>query len=281
MYKNLVFKGGGVRGIAYAGALQVLEDKGILAGIEKVAGTSAGAITAALVALKYSAAGIKEIVGQLDFKSLEDEWNPLRIPTHYGLYAGDRALAWLETVIAAQAGPKATFADLRARGFLDLRVVAASLNSQQAQVFSADSTPKVIVSEAVRASMSIPLFFRAMAVTGIDDLFVDGGTIWNYPLTIFDKGTPDQGTLGLYLTDFTPAATCPVAFGHIGDYIRTLFSLALAAQDIDIDEDPAMEARTLRIDALGISATDFGITAAQTLQLFQSGVDCTTKLFAK
>ena len=49
--KNLVFKGGGVLGIAYAGAIKVLEDKQILGQIERVAGTSAGAITAALVNL--------------------------------------------------------------------------------------------------------------------------------------------------------------------------------------------------------------------------------------
>lgn len=280
MYKNLVFKGGGVRGIAYAGALQVLEDKGILAGIEKVAGTSAGAITAALVALKYSAAGIKEIVSALDFRSLEDAWDPLRIVTHYGLYAGDKALAWLETVISAQAGPKATFTDLRANEFLDLHVVAASLDQQAVQVFSFETTPHVIVSEAVRASMSIPLFFRAMQVTGVKDLFVDGGTIWNYPLTIFDKGVPDPDTLGLYLTDFTPTPLCPVAADQLGQYVKSLFEMLLAAQDIDIGEDPAMESRTMRIDALGISATDFSITADQTAALFQSGVTCATKFLS-
>ena len=36
-YKNLVLEGGGVRGLAYPGALQVLEEKGILKNIENVA----------------------------------------------------------------------------------------------------------------------------------------------------------------------------------------------------------------------------------------------------
>lgn len=277
MYKNLVFKGGGVRGIAYAGALRVLEDRGILTGVEKVAGTSAGAITAALVAVKYSAAGIKEIVSSLDFKSLEDSWDPLRVVSHYGLYAGDRALGWLETAISAQAGPKATFADLRARGFRDLHVVAASMNKQAAQVFSYNTTPMAVVSEAVRASMSIPFFFRAMQVTGIDDLFVDGGTIWNYPLTIFDNGVANVDTLGLYLTDFKPTPAPTVSFGQVGQYVKSLFSMLLASQDIDIDEDPALESRTMRIDALGIAATDFNVSVNQTAALFQSGIDCATK----
>lgn len=41
-YKNLVFKGGGIRGIAYVGVIEVLDENDILQQIERVAGTSAG-----------------------------------------------------------------------------------------------------------------------------------------------------------------------------------------------------------------------------------------------
>ena len=47
-FRNLVFKGGGVKGVAYIGALKVLEEKGSLGQIERIGGTSAGAINAVL-----------------------------------------------------------------------------------------------------------------------------------------------------------------------------------------------------------------------------------------
>jgi len=50
-YKNLVFEGGGIRGLAYAGTIKVLEEKNILSQVEKTAGTSAGAIAALLISL--------------------------------------------------------------------------------------------------------------------------------------------------------------------------------------------------------------------------------------
>ncbi|KFO67772.1 phospholipase, partial [Smithella sp. SCADC] len=50
-YRNLVFKGGGVRGIAYLGALQYLYEHNYMQHVERVAGTSAGAITALATAL--------------------------------------------------------------------------------------------------------------------------------------------------------------------------------------------------------------------------------------
>ncbi len=47
-FRNLVFEGGGVKGIAYVGAIKVLEEKGIMPNIVRVGGTSAGAINAVL-----------------------------------------------------------------------------------------------------------------------------------------------------------------------------------------------------------------------------------------
>jgi NTE family protein len=43
-YQNLVFKGGGVKGIAYVGALKALEEANVMAQITGFAGTSAGSI---------------------------------------------------------------------------------------------------------------------------------------------------------------------------------------------------------------------------------------------
>jgi NTE family protein len=54
-WKNLVLEGGGIRGMAYSGAIKVLDEKGVLPQIEKVAGTSAGSIVALLISLGYSA----------------------------------------------------------------------------------------------------------------------------------------------------------------------------------------------------------------------------------
>lgn len=71
---NLVFKGGGVLGAAYAGAITALEDHGELEGVKAIAGTSAGSLIALLLSLKYSAAEIKNIVFDTNFKDFKDGW---------------------------------------------------------------------------------------------------------------------------------------------------------------------------------------------------------------
>ncbi len=78
-FKNLVFEGGGVKGIAYVGALDVLIEKEILKDIERVGGTSAGAINAILVGLGFSQEETKDILWSLDFKKImDDSWGVVR-----------------------------------------------------------------------------------------------------------------------------------------------------------------------------------------------------------
>lgn len=68
-FENLVFEGGGVKGIAYGGALELLEAKGIMPQIKQTSGASAGAIAALLVGLGCSSADVTKILSAMDFKN--------------------------------------------------------------------------------------------------------------------------------------------------------------------------------------------------------------------
>lgn len=65
IYIDGVFEGGGVRGIAFLGALRCCADVGL--SWRKVAGTSAGAITAALVAANFQIDHLEKIIGSMNF----------------------------------------------------------------------------------------------------------------------------------------------------------------------------------------------------------------------
>lgn len=282
-YKNLVFKGGGVLGIAYAGALQVLEQNNILQQIERVAGTSAGAITAALVSMRYSAGDIKTIVNQTNFKSFEDKLDPLRVATKYGLFEGDAFLQWIQARITAKGlAATATFADFQKAGMMDLHVFSSDLNSQAVKEFSFATSPNVVVAEAVRASMSIPLFFRGWQFSNNNPdnhIYVDGGMVYNYPITTFDTGNvANMETLGMFLTNLGPApAPSSLGYGHLLEYVRATFDLIMDAQNVNFFRDPDELKRTVKIDNLGISPTDFGLSTQQQTDLFNSGVKYVTE----
>src|SRR5690348_2655486 len=93
---DAVFEGGGVKGIGLVGAISVIEERGY--GFVNLAGTSAGAIVATLLAAGYRAAELKEKITELDFKTLEDPTFINQVPFvgsllsevfEKGLYKGD------------------------------------------------------------------------------------------------------------------------------------------------------------------------------------------------
>ena len=67
---DLVFEGGGVKGIALVGAFSVLEEQGYEP--KNMAGASAGAITAVLIAAGYTASELRTIIGELDYDRFKD-----------------------------------------------------------------------------------------------------------------------------------------------------------------------------------------------------------------
>src|SRR5919201_224514 len=71
-----VFSGGGVKGIAFSGAIQAAEEAGYDEWV-RLAGTSAGAIAAAALAVGYDAAGIRALLKDTDYQRLADYGGPL------------------------------------------------------------------------------------------------------------------------------------------------------------------------------------------------------------
>jgi len=67
---SLVLSGGGAKGVAFSGVVQALEDARKLNGIQSISGSSAGAISAALIASGMGAAAFDRLSDSIDLPSL-------------------------------------------------------------------------------------------------------------------------------------------------------------------------------------------------------------------
>lgn len=210
-FRNLVLEGGGIKGIAYIGAMQVLQQRGHLDHITRVGGTSAGAINALIYALGYSIPEQQEILESTDFKGFMDSSFGVirdirRLARHFGWHKGEFFRGWLGELVEQTLGNKeATFADLKAKeGAPDLYVIGTNLSTGFAEVFSHERHAEMPLLDAVRISMSIPLFFQAVRHGERDEVYVDGGVQLNYPIKLFDGKKyirEDEGCAGRY-TDY-------------------------------------------------------------------------------
>jgi len=304
-HADLVFEGGGVKGIGLAGALATLEEREYKP--QNIAGTSAGAITAALLSAGYSAAELREIIITLDYRQFQDRAWEDKVPLverslsmllDLGLYEGDRFLEWMRERLEAK-GVR-TFADLVHDEFADdpryrsrLQVIASDVTMRELLVLPRDARKLGIepdeleVALAVRMSMSIPVFFEPVRIenpeTGQTHVIVDGGMLSNFPVWLFDcedGDVPDWPTFGLLLVEPKPelpiGARLPKAkmTGHgpgaVVDYVKALAQTMMEAHD-RLYVAQANYARTIPIPTLGVGTTEFDLSRERALALYDSG----------
>ena len=260
-FKNLIFEGAGIRGIAYSGVASELESKGILQQVEKVGGTSAGAITALFISLGYTPEEMEKIIFETNFNKFNDGrylffGGLYRVTKNYGWYRGDKFNRWLEKAIANKSGnPDITFEELSKSGFKDLYITGTNLSQQKLVVFSKETYPKMKVKDAVRISMSVPLYFEAVFIDREGNVFskqnekqnlevvVDGGILGNFPIQIFDSTSvvnfevirvPNPSTLGVRIDsnhqiemDKTTKELAPVKISNVKEYTEAFYIIVL------------------------------------------------------
>jgi NTE family protein len=134
-FRSLVFEGGAVKGIAYVGAMQILDQRGILDEIRRVGGASAGAINALIFGLGYDVREQHEILRSTDFSELMDDSFGMirdirRLARHFGWYRGDFFSGWVGELVKRKMGTsKATFGDPKEEGLPHVYMIGTNLST--------------------------------------------------------------------------------------------------------------------------------------------------------
>jgi len=305
--RNLVFEGGGILGIAYLGVLDYLFHNGWMKNMIRVAGTSAGAITACITCFNLPFEDTKEITASLDYKKVpsKSELDSIkyipedikegmeklfgdvsciyRLINNYGWFSTEYFYSWIQEVIADQFDfmkklPPYTFSDFKNPSlhknnhpFLDLYIVGTNISMRTSKVFCYETTPMMEVAEAVRISMSVPLFFEAVIKedgdtygNSITNVFCDGGLMNNYPLNIFDSLKFNSN---LYYG--VNMATLGVRFmselkhndiDNLLEYIESLLHVSSYIQQQSYESNPLNKERSIVIDTHDIAPLDFNVS---------------------
>lgn len=299
---DAVFEGGGVKGIGLIGAVAVAEEIGYH--WVNLAGTSAGAIVAALLAAGYPAVELKEILAELDYRRFKDG-SPLdKIPVlgplgslifEKGIYEGNFLESFLGDLLARKG--VSTFGDLVMPEFQDdpryrfkLRVVASDISRNQLLVLPQDIADysmrpeDLSVARAVRMSMSIPFFYEPVklkhAASQQTSYIVDGGLLSNFPVWLFDSDdAPEWPTFGFKLVEPEAASGAPNRIRGPISLLGALVSTMTQAHDARYILD-ADFARTVAIPTLGVGTTEFDLSRERSDALYESGRAAAQEFFA-
>ncbi|MGN7479339.1 patatin-like phospholipase family protein [Solibacillus silvestris] len=235
-----VFSGGGIKGFAYVGALQALEERGIK--FKRVAGTSAGAILAAFIAAGFTAQELEDIFDDLNLKVLLDppkiwigkpflKWINLYI--RFGMYRGKSLEKWFHQKLATKG--IYTFGDLPPGA---LKLVASDLTNGKIIVLPDDlknydiDGNKFPISRALRMSCGLPFFFEPVYLKNgkRECVVVDGGVLSNFPLWIYDNGHKVRPVLGMKLSGASEEMS-PHEIDNAIQLFEALFSTMKNAHD--------------------------------------------------
>lgn len=301
---DLVLEGGGVKGAGLAGAVHVLAGH---YDFHRVAGTSAGAIVAALLAAGLGDR-LEELTIDTDFADFLDEGpygrllgplgSGIDLLASEGIHRGRSLHHWIqETLVDAGVW---SWGDLRLPGTTSrtpvehryrLVVIVSDVSRGRMLRLPWDyerllgcSPDGMAVADAVRASASIPFFFRPWrlpvdpALTGgrTEIVLTDGGMLSNFPIGLFDD-EPDHPTIGIRLSAGLPL--CEEPWYDADDPLalaRALVATMTNAHDRIVEERPSVVSRTVFVETDGVRSTDFRLSPRVKRRLFDHGVEAAT-----
>ena len=305
MWCDAVFQGGGVKGTGFVGAVIELEAAGYR--FENIAGTSAGAIVAALLAVGYTGTEIRDELMRVDYKMFLDARWPVRasriakmfnIAFNWGMYRADAFENWLTGLLKKKG--KLYFRDIRTdskdeRYRYKLQAIASDITRKKVLLLPTDLASLGLepddfpIATAVRMSMSIPFYFEPYKLQTNDSelIILDGGLLSNYPVWILDDGTsnPPIPTFGFKF--------CAEGTGHgkhhtdnLISFTKSIISTLVSAWDNrHISDSSGDFARTIQISTevishgkqKTVSTTDFDISYDEKKQLLENGKLATRK----
>lgn len=191
-YENLVFEGCGILGFAYCGVISELEKQGMLQNFKRFAGTSAGAIFAALLSANFTSDEVMKIHKIMFFDNLSTKYDlssVFNISKNYGINSSSSIRKHINVILNTKFNQDVTMSELFKKTGKELVLVSCCLNREKPIYFHHATFPNVKVIDAIIASLSVPLFFHPLPLTVFEteDYFVDGGVVDNYPIWIFNN----------------------------------------------------------------------------------------------
>lgn len=281
-----VFSGGGIKGFAMIGALEVLEERGF--SIKRSAGTSAGSIIASFLAAGYRGNEMKELLNEIDVSTLLDKrksWLPipfarwLLLYWKLGLYKGEALEKWVGEVLARRG--VVTFADVPPQ---TLRIITSDITTGTLVVLP-DDLPKYginplsfPIARAVRMSCAIPYFFEPVRIKNrhkkAETLFVDGGVLSNFPMWLFDSEhiKKVRPVIGMKLSSDEELHP-PEGITNALEMFTSLFKTMKDGHDARYISRKHVK-NIMFIPMKGISAVDFALTEESKEMLFAHGREC-------
>ena len=193
---TLCLSGGGVKGFAFLGSLEYLEDiKYIdIKKINNYVGTSAGAMLAFIFSLGYSVIDVIDFIINFNFTKLIPDTDINTVLLSYGIDTGDKIMIIMQNFLKEKYNlDDITFEEHYLLTNMKLIIIGTNYNKGTEVAFNHMNSPKMSVLTALRISISVPIIFTPVLYES--EYYIDGGLVNNFPIKYCNPST----TIGIYI----------------------------------------------------------------------------------
>ena len=274
---TLLFGGGAIRGVAYCGAIKVLEDMDVK--FSTLAGSSVGSLIAGFMAVGYNSEEIKEIMLQVNYELFRDI--QLAIGPQFALSKGEVFLEWIrETLEKKFYGENYKKGTHKAVTFTDLAknlvIITTDLSNFECKEFSRYVTPDFEVAKAIRISCGMPGLMKPVEYN--NRVLVDGDLQKSAPMWSLSKNLQPEGERIMELRlegDFQGNDRNTVEF------INAIYSYATRTGTKFLKELYGCRDKYdyVVIDTGDLNIVDFNISTEKRLELIKNGYNQTLEYF--
>ncbi len=273
----LLFGGGAVRGVAYCGTLQALEELDVDSNL--IGGSSVGSIVAGLMAVGYNAREIREIIGKVNFELFKDI--QFALGSQFALSKGEVFLDWIRELIEKKfygdeykkgSNKSVTFSDIDK----NLVVITTNLSNFECKEFSKFETPDFEIAKAIRISSSMPGLMKPVEYN--NRVLIDGDLQKSVPMWKLSKNLQPENDR---ILEFRLEGSFEGNDKNTIEYLNSIYSYSTCSGTKFLTDLYGHRDRYdyIVIDTGDLNIVDFNISAEKREQLYKTGYEQTIHYF--
>jgi len=276
--KHIIMSGGGVAGFSFYGALRESNKRGAwcINDIKSIYGTSAGALFALIIALKYDWDTLDDYIIKRPWQTIF-HFNIQNIFTIFDL-RGIFDVKIMEDIFIPLFKGKDVDINITIKEFyefsgIDMHFFATNINDFTHVEFSYKTHPDWRIIDAVYCSCCLPVLFRPLIKESF--CYTDGGMICNYPVKYcIENGADPEEILGLCRKPIVRLNYNVTTESTLFDYMLNIFYKTV--ERVLNNRQPIKIHKELYIDCPPLSVSDIFNTSSkieERLRLIKVGVD--------
>lgn len=275
-YNTLVLAGGAIRGFAHLGAVQFLQDQGILSSIKKFIGTSIGSVLGYLFAIGYTPTEIMIYLNQqsIFFEKIQ-KMDLVHLVNGMGAITFSVVQDLLEQMTLAKIKRFINLRELFEMFGKELILCTYNETLNQEQLLSYRTDPDLQCITAIRMSCNVPFLFEPFVYQ--DCSYVDGGIINNFPI---NRTSLEDKAIGFYFTEdrlFQPKPLDKNIVSRIFSLMTVpLYTIELLQLKKIQEENPSIIAIPI---PMRMSPLSFSLTNKEKFDMFSLGYETTKNFF--